>query len=424
MPAILFLSSLLMIWINYRITNRAVNVISVLIFPYAILVPLNNYVMYRFGFYKISDEVIVMIIGAFICVFIGSIAADSLRFRIKNEVNEASIVKEAGKEDTYRWGKMFHFTLFVDAVTLIRFLIIVKSHGVSYIGSEAFSGVLTSGPLGHLLLSITPLLPPMFFYWLKHKYKIKYLIVFGISIVLFFLTFVKYHVIGIVIATYLFTAYEDREYFRKGGILLLITGIAIFVLNYLLSFFLRGVAGNVSSRYYFLHFWNYSAGSLIYDNRIFGQGVRVGTSIFYKLGTFLFAPINLFTSALFGYRFFPHENQFHYPVGSNGEVGNVVDAIGYLYPSRGTVSDMILFAVIMVIIGWLLTHIYNSHSVSCEKRGVYPTFLAYFLSYFISLSFFGTFYINSIPYEILFWSWLMMKIFDDRVVIRFGKARL
>ena len=40
--------------------------------------------------------------------------------------------------------------------------------------------------------------------------------------------------------------------------------------------------------------------------------------------------------------------------------------------------------------------------------------LAYFMTYFVFLSFFGTFYINLVPYEILFWCWVMMFVFDKR----------
>ena len=430
MPILLIVSVILMIWFNYKITQRIINVITVLTLPYAVLIPINNYVMYRFGFYLIKDEVILMILGAFLCIFIGSLIAD-IPYSKKHDkkgggsqiVNIGRAVKSE-KESRYKWAAMIRYVWFVNILTFFRLLLIILRRGLNYIGTEDFSGALTSGLLGHLFLSITPLVPILLYYWLNHKRSIQYLITAIVSVALFFLTFVKYHVIGIAVASYLLISYENRKYIRKGGIILVAGGTAVFILNYFFSFFLRGVASNVNSNYYFFHFWNYASGSFIYDNRIFEQGIRVGTSIFYKLGTFIFAPVNLFTNAIFNYRFFPHEPQPHYLVATNGQIGNVVDAIGYLYPSKGTIIDIFIFAIIMLFIGCVFTLIYNHNADTARKRNTYPTVMVYFLSYFVFLSFFGTFYINSVPYEILFWCWLMMKIFDKRVRFVLGSRRI
>ena len=286
--------------------------------------------------------------------------------------------------------------------------------GMAAVGQEAFSGYLTSGIPGHIFLSSAPLVPVMFYYWLKNPGRIRYLLAVLCLTGLFFMTLVKYHVISVAIATYFLAAIEDKKYLKTGGLLLGAAGTSVFVLNYFISFLVRGVAGNIDNSFYMNHFWNYAAGSLVYDNRIFINGIRTDVSIFYKLGSFVAAPVNLFLYGLFGLRLFPHDTLKHYLVASNGEKGNVVDAIGYLFPSKGSMVDILVFGLVILLFGALFSWIYHSLYLKSIRENRLPVMLAYFMTYFVFLSFFGTFYINLVPYEILFWCWVMMFVFDKR----------
>ena len=177
---------------------------------------------------------------------------------------------------------MLRYAWIVIAVVGLRLVYHILTKGFYYLGSEKFSGVLTSGIAGHFFLTSTPLIPIMFYYWLVNKKEKRYLITTVLLTALFFMTFVKYHVISIIIATYLLASYENKRYLRPGAIFLTIGAAGAFIFNYLVSFLLRGVIGNVRTSYYFQHLWGYISGSLIYDNYIFDKGIRVGTSIFYK----------------------------------------------------------------------------------------------------------------------------------------------
>ena len=414
----------IMIIADNKITHRWINITTVLAIPYALIIPINNFFMVKYGFYEISDNVMWMLMGGIFCVFLGSIVAHYLHSYRKSANGLHINIKTQNKMDYIKWEAMLHYAWAVIVLTTIRLIYIILKRGLPFLGGEEFSGMLTSGLLGHFLLTSTPLIPVIFYYWLVNKKEKRYFLTALLMVLLFFMTFVKYHVIGIIIATYLLVSFENQKYIKPGAILLGLLATGAFIFNYIVSFFLRGVIGNVRTSYYFQHLWGYISGSLIYDNYIFEKGVRVGTSILYKLGTFLSSPINLFLNVLTGIRLFPHTKQAHFLIGSNGERGNVVDAIGYLFPSKGSIADLFAFCLVMIIIGYVFFFLFNTRSYKSERKKVFPVSLIYFLTYFVALSFFGTFYINSVPYEILFWCWFMMLIFDKRTNIHLGSKRI
>ncbi len=413
MALIFTIGCILLTGLSCLTARRVLNVVAILIIPYALLVPVNNYMMVRFGFYPINDEVLWMLLGAFICFFLGSAAVDSF-FSRRQIPGEMELLKGRDGISEINWDAMFFYACAVALITFLRLALFVRGHGMSAVGEEAFSGYLTSGMAGHIFLSSAPLIPVMFYYWLKNPGRIRFLLAVLCLTGLFFMTMIKYHVISIAIATYFLAAVEDKKYLKTGGILLAAGGVGVFLMNYFFSFLVRGVAGNIDNSFYMNHFWNYAAGSLVYDNRIFINGIRTDVSIFYKLGSFVAAPVNLFLVGLFGFRLFPHETQRHYLVADNGEKGNVIDAIGYLFPSKGSVVDILIFGIVILLLGALFSWIFHSMYMKSVRENRLPVMLAFFMTYFVFLSFFGTFYINLVPYEILFWCGVMMFVFDKR----------
>ena len=73
-----------------------------------------------------------------------------------------------------------------------------------------------------------------------------------------------------------------------------------------------------------------------------------------------------------------------------------------------------MFGIVILLLGALFSWIYHSLYLKSIRENRLPVMLAYFMTYFVFLSFFGTFYINLVPYEILFWCWVMMFVFDKR----------
>lgn len=399
-----------MMLINFYINRRIINIFSAFAIPYMIIIPINNLFMVKYGFYKISEKVIGMLLVAFICIFAGGLLAE-INLRVSKTQMIIDYEQSDQKFDFYKIKKMKNYVLIVEVITLLRFLYICFSKGFAYLTTEEYSGALLHGVLGHVFLTTYPLIPILFYYWLKNKRQVIYLLATLLGIVLLFLTFVKYHSIGIILLIYLFVSLEDHKYIKKGAVILGAAAIVLFVLNYFITFFIRGTITSLKSNYYLEHLWNYIAGSLIYDNHIFMEGVRNGVSIFYKIGTFSLAPVNIFLNYFLNIKLCPHNKlSFHY-VGSNGEKGNVVDAIGYLYPSKGDMSDIVLWGMFLIAIGFLFTKLYIR---GIKTKGKFSITLCSFITFYMVLSFFGTFYISFTPWEILMWSVIMLQVFDKR----------
>lgn len=76
-----------------------------------------------------------------------------------------------------------------------------------------------------------------------------------------------------------------------------------FILSYSVTFISRGTAKDVDISFYIYHLWKYVGGSVINDNHIFTDGIRIDVSFFFKIGTILFALPNMFINKIFGTQF-------------------------------------------------------------------------------------------------------------------------
>lgn len=402
-----------MISIDYYINRRLISVVSVLCVPYMAVILINNFFAVNLGFFKISSEVIEMLLLGIGVFFLGSLSAN-FRKRVSKTKRKVEYGNSENKFSFYKMPRMLCYVVAVEAMVIFRLVSIVRKLGVSFISTSDFEGLLLRGIMGHIFLTIYPLIPIIIFYWLKNKKKYIYLIAGLGGVVLLFFTFVKYHVIGMIVLIYLFCAFEDHKYIKKGAVFVTIMAIVTFISNYFLTFLLRGVTDTVGTRYYIEHLWNYISGSIIYANQIFQQGVREGTGIFYKVGSFVFSPLNLFLDKIAGFKLCPHIALPFKSVGYNGEKGNVIDAIGYLYPSKGSVIQIAGFIFVLFCFGVLFSIIYNS---ALLKRNKFSITLCTFLTFFVFFSFFGTFYISITPWEILIWSMVIPYFFDRRIKI-------
>lgn len=406
MELIFLLVCTFMLLFEYYICKKVINVVSVLFIPYMFIIPCNNWFMTNLGFFMISDDVIIMLLISFICYFFGTLYTNLILWNRKH-LNRKTI-------DKYRYCKienMVKYVLFVETIILTRIIYIVITKGVGFFASADGEGLLLSGIIGHLFLTIYPLIPILFFYWLKNKEQKLIFITCLISIFFLFLTFVKYHVIAMLILIYLFVVLEDEAYLKNGTILLGGGAILLFISNYLIGFILHGVRSKVSNSFYFNHFWNYLSGSIIYDNNIFEEGVRVGADLTDKMFRIFVTPLNPFLNKIFGISL-GNIQALPFLYVSDSERGNIVDAIGYLYPSKGIWVEYVLFGIIMFIVGIFFTFIYN---ISIKRENTFHITLCVFLTFFVFLSFYATLYLNPPPWEILIWSMVMPKLFDYRI---------
>ena len=374
-----------------------VNLISILMAPYIPLVLLNNFVIYKTGFDKISDEVLLMVFCAFILFFIGSIP-----FKVNAKKNSEESCNEKLKR--YNFSRMWWFLFIIGVIGTLKaiFMFLTGAFSSNIDDSE---GEMGGGIVGHLLLASYSVLPIYFLYWTTRKRIITLIPIFLIIIVTFS-SFVKYNIIGVFVSVFIFLSIYKKALLKKAVIILFVAVAVIFYANYAISFAVVGA--DVDPTFYIGHFWMYLSGSLIYDNYIFTSGIRPGISIGYKLMTFICALPNMFYEKIYDEKLFPHVRQDDLSIGIFGESSNVVDAIGYIYPSKGDVTDVLLFGIVVFIIGIICSAIYYWRM---RPSKYFDMFIVNFLTYFVFFSFFGTFYINPGPWEILIYSLLIPQLF-------------
>ena len=378
------------------------NLFTVLAAPYFFIVLLNQYVASpHFGFYLISDDTLVMLMEGLVAFFVGS-----MLFSKNNQgAGQASFDEKA---ERYNMKALSLFVFACGAICLSQSLLVLARQGVSLDQFEETTSSLSGGILSHLKLVGLSIAPITLWYGVRRRDSVAFL---GTMLVFLsvFLSFTKYNIICPVAASVIFVGLSDERLARKSIVALLALPIALFMLNYFVGFYLRNAQTNVNGSFYGNHLWAYMAGSIIYDNYIFTSGVRVGLGAVEKLMTFVFAFPNLFLNKLFGVRLFPHEKQAFLFVSSGLERSNVVDAIGYLYPSYGSTLDVVEFIVVMLFVGLLFSMLVRVMLAHSANR--FNTALPFFLSEFVLMSFFGTFYINSGPWEQLVYCAIVPSLF-------------
>lgn len=396
---VFLISTFLLIYLQKRRENNWVNLVSILMAPYFVLVFLNNFFIYRTGFYKIDDNVLIMLIVSFLLFYVGG-RMFNVKGAFLNQENE-----NLDKFKNYNMNGMVVFLYVIGIIALLKLLTLYLGGQFNTSNVDAAEGIMGNGLVGHLLLCSYAVLPIVFLYWTYTK-KIWHLIPVLLIFVATFATLVKYNIIGVFVSLFIFLLIYKKSILKRAVIVLLFSVFAIFIGNYALTFAIKGV--EVSSSFYWGHLWTYMSGSLIYDNYIFTRGIRVGINIGYKLMTFISALPNMFIYAVSGTKIFPHERQPDLLTSSFGENSNVVDAFGYLFPSKGDIADIFLYGMVIFIIGFTFMGIYKW---GMKKSDMFNTFIANFLSYFVFFSFFGTFYINSSPWEILVYSLIIPSLF-------------
>lgn len=372
--------------------------------------------MVNYGFYEISDSVLLLLICVFLCFMLGSIIVDVRDKKLNSNLFTKQILLKKTKAvdfsekkfDRYRMKSMLKYVIFVEITAILRLGFNLLKGGLSYISSDAFQGVLFSGVLGHLLITAYPLIPICFYYWLKHKKQKLYLIVSVCYECLIFCTFVQYHSIGMIVLIFLFVCLEDPKYVKKGIVLVIGIAIGLFILSYFVLFSIRGDTSSLRENYYIERLWNYIGGATIYCNNIFTKGILKDVSIGYKLCSFFVAPINFFLNKIFGFSIFPAVELDYLAVATNGELGNVISTIGYLYPYGADAVDIIIYFCVFVIFGVVLTALYNRSATKTYRLHV-P--VCVMLTFWVFFSFFGQFFVLFVPWEILMWSFVMPWLF-------------
>lgn len=388
----------ILIFLQYKKENNRINLISVLMAPYLVIVLFNNFFFYKFGFYKIEDKTLLIYSLAFIIFFVGA------RLAYASTFHYTVTIDSRGNLESYNVRKMKNFLYVVFFIGLTKLLFAVKTGRI--ISEEGYMG---KGFVGHLLAFSMALVPIVFLYWTYNKKKMSYLLaVIGIATITFS-SFIKYNVISLVVIVFLFLSMNRKEVVKRAVILLVLIVFIIFIGNYAIGFYLQNAS--VQSSFYLYHFWKYCGGALINANNYYNNGFVENIGIFYKLMIYLCALPNMFLSLVnervFGWEEFDFSTHV---IAKNGQSTNVIDAVTRLFPSHGDILEVFLWVIVIFFIGFIFMRIYLK-----EKKKALSTVLPIFLTYFVFFSFFGTFYMQSGPWETLVWAILVPRFFIKKM---------
>ena len=409
MTMIFIIFSSLMIIYQYKREKNIINLISILMAPYVIIVLFNNFLFCKMGFYKIEDEPLFMILSAFIVFFVGSwVAAKTTKRTVVSEKNtEFQLVK-------YNLKKIKRFLWIIAIASFVK---IIYGLRIGEIFNEGYMG---GGILGHLLLLSYSLVPIVFLYWTYNKKKVSCLILVLFYLIISFSSFIKYNVISLVVIIFLYLTMARKSLVKKAVILLVSFVMILFVLNYAIGFYAQQVR-NVPSTFYLNHFWTYCAGALINANTRFVGTIGKDISVIHKLMIYFFALPNMFLNKL-GMQLFPWDGALdftNYQISITGNYSNVVDAVTRLYPNNRDLLEVLIFYVVVFGVGFFFMRLYSRW----KRKELSPS-LPIFLTYFVFLSFFGTFYMLPGPWETLVWSLFIPKLFENKKRVDFKYKRL
>lgn len=384
--------------LGYLENKTIINLNSLFIFPYIIIIIINNWIFYKNGFYIISDKTILMITISMIAFFIGTILIKTKRIEILDNLNITNL-------NGFNIKKINIILYIIGFLGLFKNILALKSGIFNAENFNNSEGYISSGIIGHLLLISYILSPYVFLYWLYTKDK-KYLYSVILIAICAFSSFIKFHVISFIIIIYLFSSLYKKNIFLKGGLFFSLCIITLFLLNYLVSNIINDM--EVDNNFYLNHFWKYFAGSIIHDNYIFDGTEYLGDNVFYKIISYLFTLPNMFLY-LIGIKIFPHEGPKLVSLSSIYEEGNVVDVYGSLYPTNGSFIDILVYFVMIIIIGAISKYIYINRLKNCKYK--LDVFVITYLTFFCFLNFFAPYATLTTTWEILVWSLIIPPLF-------------
>lgn len=377
-----------------------INIISVLMMPYALFATLNNFVFVKFGFYPITSNTLIMLGCSFVLFWFGGVAFNSNVKRTFDEKENSKILAE------YDLKGMTVLLYIIAVMGVAKLAISYMAGAFSSSAINTAEGLMGSGLIGHFLLLSYSILPIVFLAWVEEK-KMKYIIPILLIAVVTFSSLIKNNIIGMIMELFLFITRYKKSTVKKSILVCLGLIVAVFLGNYFITFFIS--KSSVTSTFYINQLFVYCSGSMINDNKIFTDGIRVNTGLFHKLMTAILGLPNMFIEKLVGHPIFPFESLPEMNVGSvYGQTSNVVDSFGYFFPSKGSMADVILYGIFVLAIGFVFSLVYYKSSLN---RNGFNVFICCFMTYFVAFSFFGTFYILSAPWEILVYSLIIPRCF-------------
>lgn len=389
MQYLVYLSSILIFYIFLKIKKSVISSFSLVMLPYVVILFFNNFFFKNYNFIKIGENTCFMLLIGIISFSFGALI---ISLTINNQKKSDYFFKSC--LTNYQLDAISNYVLIVIVLRIAELFLLICKYGILGLLADDFKLLVTRGVIGHLLISIFPLIPILFYHYLQY-HKRKYLFLCILFLILAFIETEKAQSISIVLATFLYCVFINKRYL-KGGVFFIFFMIAfLFIGNYMIKFLLGGFFKDVDNSYYITRLWTYIAGGLINSNLI-TSSIGIQVSGFDYFEHVLFAFPNMFLGALANTQlgvqvstYMPYIADFPYVTtvhdGFSAQTSNVISTMTFIY-SNGN-----LLAFIPVCIFWGGICEYIMEKMRYCKNEFNLTFACCFMS-FTMLSFFASYY--------------------------------
>lgn len=391
-------------WIECNIMKKGLfNATFLIMGPYIILSILNNICFVHMGFIRISETTLFFLLWIQVIFFFGDFWGQICAQKIKDKM--VNVKEYSTLKINYPLIKVYILSVCVLRIgtLLIKFF----SFGVEGMIANDFAHFGLTGIVAHLQLSIKPLLAVLFYSWTKNRKDYASLLIVCLGIIITFSSFIKYHVITLVLMIFIYYCINRPHKFIKIGITTLGMIFLLFIGNYLLGFILRGTHSNFE--FYVIHLWKYIAGGTINTDVVLNNSNQYMMSIEEWLRNFLMPFPSMFINKFIkSYSSITIWFPFTPVMADGSELSNVVSTAAFISFLPSIVIEISMFC----FWGWFSALILRL--ALSIKSLLIRSFATVFFTYNI-LSFFSCFFRLSAPWEELMWSIIIVIFIHLRI---------
>ena len=153
---------------NRLLFKKRMTSFTLIMGPYIVISLLNNFVAVNFGFYRITDNTLFMVLIGCFTFFVGNCVVYSA-YSGRRLVIKDTIPGE--REDILSIPRVKWYVSAVLAARILQLVLLFLKNGLEAMIINDFELMLTRGAMGHLMISVFPLIPVLFYHWVLWRQK-------------------------------------------------------------------------------------------------------------------------------------------------------------------------------------------------------------------------------------------------------------
>ena len=366
--------------------KKVLNTTFLLSAPYVFIIIFNNIWMVKYGYSSIQGNTCFVLFLYTLAIFIAG--------TICRLCKTTPLIKVRGI-DNYSVKWINYFLRAVIGIRIIEVIYTVKKLGTNRIYANDFEDLQLSGVVGHLVLLGMAMVPYLFKRWMDLKNKNEFITIIAYIAVLF-LSFIKYHVIILLIVLFLEYCFIKPEKTVKALIVFFTAVIFIFIMNYWVSFFLRSYSFTAS--FAITRLWTYIAGGVISGQKI--QSISLNEyGISEWLLSYISGIVNMIIYIVSGRIAIVNQGWGYIDI---SEVPGLFRTNVYSQISYFMQFDSYMGVIFAAFIIGFFTELCTKSCRILSKNYINMTPL--FLEAFIFLGFFSNYFVLSTVWELILWS--------------------